>query len=159
MQRTPPTPRDLTQFRDHLARTESFSDRLVAERCRHTGHFDAALRDTLDVLGPLMGTWNTEILFVLRFAGPLRFNRILGTLAPISPRVLTDKLRHLEAHGFLLRRQVGTHADYALTDHGTRTTQLLHPLLYYLHNADDVDTATPSETGSTVLDAVDELEA
>lgn len=135
--RAPPAEADRALFAEHLARTEAFSETLRALRCSKSGHFDHDLRGTLDVFAPLFSSWNAEILFVLHVQGPQRFNRLKETLDPVSARVLTDKLRHLEEHDFVTRRDETDHIVYTLTPHGARTARLLHPLLYYLRNRED----------------------
>ncbi len=62
-------------------------------------------------------------MFVLfRLAeGPMRFNALQRSLAPITQRVLTATLRGLEADGLVWRAVQGTvppHVDYGLADRG-----------------------------------------
>lgn len=53
--------------------------------------------------------------------GPMRFNALARSLAPISPRILTHTLRDLEAEGLVWRRSkdsVPPHVSYGLTEDG-----------------------------------------
>lgn len=73
---------------------------------------------TLTLLG---GKWRLMILFRLG-QGPMRFNALVRSLAPVSQRVLAETLRGLEADGLIWRRAHATvppHVEYGLTDRGT----------------------------------------
>ena len=129
-----PAASDLALFRAHVANLDRFTSSLADQRCRRTDHFDARLADTVSVFGPLLSRWNMEIVYLLYMGGPLRFNRIKETLAGVSSRVLTDKLRHLESIGVIVRKVGAEHNDYHLTPRGERIARLLHPLLFFLHN-------------------------
>lgn len=120
-------------FDDHLRSATAFSDRLAAARCRPSGRFDHVAQDAVGVLAPLLTQWIPDLLLVLRIAGPLRFNRIKERLEPLSSRVLTDKLRHMEDHGLVTRVAHEDGQRYSLTPHGDTVAALLHPLLFYLN--------------------------
>jgi DNA-binding HxlR family transcriptional regulator len=47
--------------------------------------------------------WTGAIIRVL-FAGPRRFNELLGSIPGISDRLLTERLRELEAEKLIVRR-------------------------------------------------------
>ena len=69
----------------------------------------------------LMGSWTTYILFVLRRDGPTRFGVLRREVGGISSRVLTERLRLLERHGIIFRKQKPTippEVTYGLTAHG-----------------------------------------
>lgn len=57
--------------------------------------------DTL--LRSLAGPWTMYILWVLRSEGPQRFGVLKRRIEGISARVLTERLRLLEAEGLVLR--------------------------------------------------------
>ncbi|MEO0496622.1 MAG: helix-turn-helix domain-containing protein [Pseudomonadota bacterium] len=68
----------------------------------------------------LSGRWRLMVLFRLN-DGPMRFNALARSLAPISPRILTHTLRDLEAEGLVWRRSkdsVPPHVSYGLTEDG-----------------------------------------
>lgn len=53
----------------------------------------------------LTGLWKTPILLVL-FDGPKRFADLERELAPISAKVLTQRLKELERAGFVVRLEL-----------------------------------------------------
>ena len=55
------------------------------------------------ILRALMGPWTSYIVWVLRSNGPTRFGALKRRLPGISAKVLTERLRHLEAAGLLDR--------------------------------------------------------
>ena len=68
----------------------------------------------------LSGKWRLMVLFRLE-GGPMRFNALQRSLAPITQRVLTATLRGLEADGLIwreVRETVPPHVDYGLTNRG-----------------------------------------
>lgn len=77
------------------------------------------------LLALLAGPWTLLILWVLGSHGPVRFGALRRKVAGISPRVLTARLRLLEAHGFVRREYKATvppEITYALTP---RTQELM----------------------------------
>lgn len=70
----------------------------------------------------LSGKWTT-LIFRELLAGKRRFTALMRLLDGISPRVLTERLRLLEAEGLVLRTQYPTMpptTDYELTELGHR---------------------------------------
>ena len=51
------------------------------------------------LLRTLMGPWTTYILWILRSEGPTRFGELKRKVPGISAKVLTERLRMLEAAG------------------------------------------------------------
>ena len=134
--RTPATPTDRQLFADHYARLQAYTDRLRSGRCRRTQHFDAhRLGSTLTVFAPLFAPWNMQIVFALYMRGSLRFNEAKRLLAPISSRVLADKMAHLKHQGLVQRTAVDGRSPYALTRKGEVAARHLHPLLFFLHES------------------------
>jgi DNA-binding HxlR family transcriptional regulator len=73
------------------------------------------------------GRWATLIVRDL-LAGPQRFGELRSSLRGISPKTLTDRLRHLERLGILTRQvfaEVPPRVEYELTDRG----RTLEPIL------------------------------
>lgn len=133
--RTPAAPTDLAAFREHFGALLGFTEALRDGRCRRTTHFEANLQETIGAFRPLFAPWNMEVVFLLYVAGPLRFNALKRKLEGVSSRVLTDKLRHLEAEGLLHRDASEEGAvTYRLSIRGGVVARHLHPLLFYLHN-------------------------
>ena len=70
-----------------------------------------------DVLGLLAGAWTVQILWFLR-AGPRRFGDLRRDLARVSTKVLTNRLRVMQAHGLLVRQVLPSNppqVEYSLT--------------------------------------------
>lgn len=71
--------------------------------------------------------WNGAILFVL-LNGPCRFNELLARVPNISDRLLTERLRELEATGMVTREvQPGppVRVVYELTDAGRALSDVM----------------------------------
>jgi DNA-binding HxlR family transcriptional regulator len=77
--------------------------------------------------------WTIHILFALHEAGgPTRFRQLQRTVAPITQKELTKRLRDLERSGLVHRRvyaEVPPRVEYWLTELG----QTLIPALTALH--------------------------
>lgn len=75
--------------------------------------------DTL--LRKLWGQWKTHVIYVLGERQACRFGVLRRTIAGISPKVLTQRLRELEADGLVWREQENTippKVTYGLTGTG-----------------------------------------
>ena len=69
----------------------------------------------------LWGQWKTHVIYLLGEQGPLRFGELQRLLPGISPKVLTQRLRELEADAFAWRQQeavVPPRVTYGLTSMG-----------------------------------------
>jgi len=93
---------------------------------------DAAGCPADPVLRLIWGEWITHILWVLGTRGPTRFGAIRRALGGgISAKVLTDRLRRLEADG-LVRRDVAAskapQVSYELTPRGRELDAALRSL-------------------------------
>jgi DNA-binding HxlR family transcriptional regulator len=95
--------------------------------CREPGHvpgqcpMDAVLR-------LLMGPWTTYIVWLLETQGPLRFGEIKARMPAISSKVLTERLRHLEAAHLVsrdYRPTIPPQVSYALTPRGHELKHVL----------------------------------
>lgn len=70
--------------------------------------------------GVISGKWTTLILRDL-LSGTKRFGELRHSLAGISPKTLTDRLRELEDQGVVVRTiypEVPPRVEYSLTDKG-----------------------------------------
>jgi DNA-binding HxlR family transcriptional regulator len=68
----------------------------------------------------LDGKWTVLVIREL-LVGTRRFSQLRGSLAGISPKTLTDRLRMLEERGLVLRTiyaEVPPRVEYQLTEHG-----------------------------------------
>ncbi len=83
------------------------------------------------VLRQLMGPWTTYILWLLRSEGPLRFGAIKAGMPGISSKVLTERLRQLEASGLVhrdYRPTIPPSVTYSLTARGAELNGVLDGL-------------------------------
>ncbi len=79
----------------------------------------------------LMGPWTTYILWVLEFQGAKRFGALRRSVPGISSRLLTDRLRSLEAAGIVFRDCLATvppQVTYGLTVRGRELGTVLQSL-------------------------------
>jgi DNA-binding HxlR family transcriptional regulator len=98
----------------------------------------------VDVIG---GRWRTVILSQLK-EGVHRYGELRRRIPGVSEKMLTQRLRELEADGLVSRRDLGTvppHVEYDLTEEG----RSLAPVLQALY---DWGAARAERTGQTVLD-------
>jgi DNA-binding HxlR family transcriptional regulator len=73
------------------------------------------------VLRLLWHEWTTHILWVLGSNGPTRFGELQRRIRGISPKVLSQRLRQMEAHGLVCREPETTvppKVTYSLTKKG-----------------------------------------
>nr|WP_159881660.1 helix-turn-helix domain-containing protein [Paenibacillus puerhi] len=87
-------------------------------------HIECSIEKALDVVG---GKWSFLVLKEL-FNGKRRFGELQRKLATISPKSLSDTLRHLEVHGVLERTAFATvpvTVEYKLTPKGEDLHQIL----------------------------------
>lgn len=78
---------------------------------------ECGVERTLHVIG---GKWTTLILREL-LAGTRRYSELKRSLGRVSPKTLTERLRHLEAEGLLTRTvyaEVPPRVEYTLTARG-----------------------------------------
>jgi DNA-binding HxlR family transcriptional regulator len=83
------------------------------------------------LLNQIAGPWTMYILYILDTHGPLRFGELRRKVDGISPKVLTERLRMLEAIGILHRDYNPTippQVTYELSERG----QELSVPLYHL---------------------------
>ena len=99
---------------------------------------------TVDVVG---GRWRTVILARLK-EGVRRYGELRRLAPGISEKMLSQRLRELEAEGLVSRRDHGTvppHVEYELTDEG----RSLAPILQAMY---DWGVARAARTGADVGD-------
>jgi DNA-binding HxlR family transcriptional regulator len=83
------------------------------------------------LLNKIAGPWTTYILWLLRQNGVLRFGAFRAQMPGISPKVLTERLRRLEADGLVFRDQRPTippQVFYSLTPRGEELKDILDAL-------------------------------
>lgn len=83
------------------------------------------------ILRLLMGPWTTYVLWILRSGGPVRFGELKRQIAGVSAKVLTERLRALEAAGIVYRHYEPTvppAVTYGLTPRGRELDGVLDAL-------------------------------
>ena len=84
-----------------------------------------------DILRTLMGPWTTYIVWVLRSEGPQRFSALRRKVTGVSAKVLTERLRALEAAGLVSRHYEPTippQVTYSLANRGSELSPALDAL-------------------------------
>ena len=77
--------------------------------------------------------WQLSIIYAA-LAGALRFNEFADAVAGISPRMLSERLRDLEAAGLIERRVIPSSppkVEYRLTDRGRELGPIIDALRAY----------------------------
>ncbi len=77
--------------------------------------------------------WQLSILYAA-LSGALRFNEFADAVAGISPRMLSERLRDLEAAGLVQRTVLPTSpptVEYRLTERGRRLAPLIEAMREY----------------------------
>lgn len=90
------------------------------------------LTECMKIVG---GAWTFNIIWSLR-AGPRRFSELRVDIPPISPKVLSTRLRDLEARGVLTRSIMPTSppsVEYALTPLGARLVPAIEGIVEVGH--------------------------
>lgn len=88
------------------------------------------VRDVLDRVGD---QWSVLVLSSLA-ERVMRFGELKKHIGDISPRVLTQKLRHLEQDGLVTRKMFATippRVDYTITDLGRSLTESMKPVIFW----------------------------
>jgi DNA-binding HxlR family transcriptional regulator len=81
--------------------------------------------------------WQLSILYAA-LSGALRFNEFAEAVAGISPRMLSERLRDLEAAGLVQRKVIPSSpptVEYRLTERGRRLGPLLEAMRDYAAGA------------------------
>ncbi len=81
--------------------------------------------------------WQLSILYAA-LSGALRFNEFAEAVAGISPRMLSERLRDLEAAGLVERNVIPSSpptVEYRLTDRGRRLAPLIEAMRDYANVA------------------------
>lgn len=95
----------------------------------------AAARNDLRIVRSIFGKWSPEVLVALHAVPSVGFEELRRSLAGISPRVLSLKLKELEQNGMVHREIIDSRPPrvrYHLTDRGWTVAWLAQPVLLYL---------------------------
>jgi DNA-binding HxlR family transcriptional regulator len=95
-----------------------------------------------EVLSHAGNRWSLGVVHALGVAGTLRHAALARELKPVTQRMLTRTLRHLERDGLIVRTdhgEVPPRVDYDLTDLGRAFLMGMMPLWsWVIDNAEDV---------------------
>jgi DNA-binding HxlR family transcriptional regulator len=81
--------------------------------------------------------WQLSIIYAA-LTGALRFNEFADAVAGISPRMLSERLRDLEAAGLIERKVIPSgppKVEYRLTDRGRRLGPVIDAISTYANEA------------------------
>ncbi|WII73389.1 helix-turn-helix domain-containing protein [Bdellovibrio sp. 22V] len=81
------------------------------------------------------GAWTPNIIWYLR-EGPRRFSELKNDIGKVSAKVLTTRLKKMEADGVLLRNEVPTSpptVEYSLTPLGARLISAIESIVEVGH--------------------------
>jgi DNA-binding HxlR family transcriptional regulator len=91
----------------------------------------------LRIARTVFGKWSLEILVLLYAMKQLGFEDARKSLGGISPRVLSEKLKQLEAEDLVLREVLSVsppRVRYRLTDKGLIVARLGEPVFLFLRH-------------------------
>ena len=75
--------------------------------------------------------WTLLLLRDMAFLKLARFNQFLKNNPGLTPRVLSRRLREMEAERLVVRRPIGREVSYELTDRGADAVYILLAFLRY----------------------------
>jgi DNA-binding HxlR family transcriptional regulator len=99
------------------------------------------------ILKLLMGPWTTHIIWLLHTRGEMRFGSLKRELDGVSSKILTERLRMLEAQGIIYRHYEPTvppAVGYGLTSKGHELKDVLNSLTDLALRWAEADAARPS---------------
>lgn len=109
---------------------------------KYTGIESCPVRN---IISRFSGKWSMLILCVLSENEATRFNEIGKAIPDISPKVLTETLKNLEADGLISRKifaEISPKVEYSLTVLGKSLIPLIENLVSWaLENSDAISRA------------------
>ncbi len=90
-----------------------------------------------DVMTLVSDKWSMLIILHLGYYPVLRFNKLKKRVYGISSKVLSERLKHLEADGYISRTmypEVPVRVEYALTDFGHAYLEKLLELTQWIQD-------------------------
>lgn len=84
-----------------------------------------------ECMAVISGAWAPNVIWHLR-VGPRRFSELQLDIPPISPKVLSQRLRELEARGVIVRKIMPTtppSVEYSLTGFGAELIPALDAIV------------------------------
>lgn len=106
----------------------------VSRATRRCGPVPAEVREAADLLER---RWQLSIIYAA-LSGAQRFNEFAEAVAGISPRMLSERLRDLEAAGLIERTVLPTSpptVEYRLTERGKRLGPVIEAMRAYAENS------------------------
>jgi DNA-binding HxlR family transcriptional regulator len=91
------------------------------------------LHEAIELIGK---RWTGAIVYVLLNAGPMRFTEIGGSVPQLSDRLLSERMKELEARGIVERHVTNgapVRVEYSLTDMGQELAPALRELREWAH--------------------------
>lgn len=85
----------------------------------------------------ILGKRWTGLIIKALMGGPLRFNEIIGQLEVVSDRVLSERLKELEAEGVVERRvypETPVRIEYGLSDCGRALAPVIAAIEQWSHD-------------------------
>lgn len=85
-----------------------------------------------NVISRFSGKWQMLVLCVLAENGETRFNAIAKAIPDISPKVLTETLKNLEADGYVIRKmyaEIPPKVEYSLSGLGRSLMVVIKELI------------------------------
>src|SRR5918997_3737929 len=105
----------------------------VATMERPAAHCCPVLHDAIELIGK---RWTGAIIVVLLEGGAMRFSEIAQSIPQLSDRLLSERMKELEARGIVERRvheETPVRVEYALTDMGRELAPALQQLKSWSH--------------------------
>lgn len=96
------------------------------------------------VVDLVFSRWTTPILWALNEYGRQRFTELERLITTITPKVLTQRLRHLERDGLVVRTyhaEVPPRVEYEISELGRSLAPLFATLAEWSVNLDQVEQA------------------
>jgi DNA-binding HxlR family transcriptional regulator len=96
------------------------------------------------VVDLVFSRWTTPILWTLNSCGRQRFSELERRITTITPKVLTQRLRHLERDGLVVRTyhaEVPPRVEYEISELGRSLAPLFAALADWSVNLDRVEQA------------------
>lgn len=125
----------LDAFLDQLAEGHRQAMEAVVKALTERGGLEREIQESVAAIQPIFQKWGFELSFLLRMKGTMRFNELKEALRGIGSRTLSERLKSLEAHGFVRRvvhAEVPVRVEYSLTPMGMRFGELIMPAIAHL---------------------------
>ncbi|GMN07523.1 helix-turn-helix domain-containing protein [Croceitalea sp. MTPC5] len=120
--------------------TDNQKDRTIKKLEKMFGHLDykhpPELCPVRDIMSVASDQWSVLIILWLGYFPVLRFNKLKKFVYGISNKVLSQRLKVLEADGYILRKayaEVPIRVEYSLTEFGQNYVEKLLELTEWMH--------------------------